>query len=978
MGIYENNLAVLERKFPEIFDWISTAAEDPRLRFIRTPKGFSNALWREESGTFRPLYHSDDPVEEERERLKNLQCPSEMNLFVIGIGLGYFLPAMKEKIRKGQKIVILEKNATLLQMSLKQVNMTPLLENNILHFCLPDDGTIRECISQNTLGVTKNVTTISGCPGIVESQREYSELQDLVIKEMIKNTSLNQTTIQHGELYATNQILNLPKYILSPGIKNFFGGFEEVPGIIVSAGPSLEKNIHILREAQNKALLIATAPTVRVLLAYDIRPDFLVSVDHAEGNRIHFEGLWDGAGIALLFPMGLATSIVRDFQGKMFAMQNDKPFLSQDWDPKGDIRISGNVAGWALKAAIAFGCDPIIFVGQDLSYSDKTHIIGSARSRPFSMQNHAEDFRWVPGLYGKQVLTSNRFLSFLADIESIILQEKRTFINSSAHGVHIRGTEVLPLSEALAKYCSTPIDRGMIDSHTYPSGRINFPALIRDTEKAIEELGLVAQKVFLGIKNYRNIGKFFEKDGMITPYVAKMAERNIEILNSLKNFLDSFPLLSISLAKEISLSFQEEYTLQENLDPMENMKIFLRRNYLLLPAAHHQIRRLQGLFRDLLNTLRKMAKRMVAVEQEAGNGMNHLALGKVLAEVGLHREAIEAFKIAINLEADQSSINWELANSYVRIEKLGKARECLARADERTKNSAKVKRSLDQIEQLFRGWLEKAESDLEEGNWINALLYVRKALREDPHCERALRVRERGLTLRQEEIDQAEKAQREEKRERERLGHLRGLLDQGKEAIQREDYCAAIPLFQQALECSSQDPEVKNLLACCYSETGNFQQAKKILEELSAKDPDSGLYVFNLARVLCRQGDWKRATENLEKAAMREEKYHIALVEAGSIYSKNKEYEKALSCYAKYLVWHPHSIEILNKVGTCFLAKGWVEKAKEQFQKVLAICPDYLPAQMGTQKAKEMAEHNPPPKLGPESQMSREENHGPL
>lgn len=98
MSIYENNLRVLKSKFPEVYDWIQKEGEDESIEIIRTKSGLSNLRFKGFPGEQECLYGMDNPLEEETERCKNIEFPSDKITFLIGIGLGYILDVIKKKI----------------------------------------------------------------------------------------------------------------------------------------------------------------------------------------------------------------------------------------------------------------------------------------------------------------------------------------------------------------------------------------------------------------------------------------------------------------------------------------------------------------------------------------------------------------------------------------------------------------------------------------------------------------------------------------------------------------------------------------------------------------------------------------------------------------------------------------------------------------------------------------------------------------
>ena len=55
--------------------------------------------------------------------------------------------------------------------------------------------------------------------------------------------------------------------------------YQRIPVVIVAAGPSLDKNIHILKEFQGKCLIICVDIVLFKLIENGIRPDFVINID---------------------------------------------------------------------------------------------------------------------------------------------------------------------------------------------------------------------------------------------------------------------------------------------------------------------------------------------------------------------------------------------------------------------------------------------------------------------------------------------------------------------------------------------------------------------------------------------------------------------------------------------------------------------------------------------------------------------------
>ena len=63
---------------------------------------------------------------------------------------------------------------------------------------------------------------------------------------------------------------------------------EEIPAILVSAGPSLDKNISELKKAQGKAFIVVVDAALRTVLRAGVRPDLTIFL-RTSSKRLCFQ-----------------------------------------------------------------------------------------------------------------------------------------------------------------------------------------------------------------------------------------------------------------------------------------------------------------------------------------------------------------------------------------------------------------------------------------------------------------------------------------------------------------------------------------------------------------------------------------------------------------------------------------------------------------------------------------------------------------
>lgn len=158
----------------------------------------------------------------------------------------------------------------------------------------------------------------------------------------------------------TNARANDRPYRRGMGLK---GAFEGVPALIVGAGPSLEKNGHLLRAFEKRALIFAGGSALNAIHA---EPHFGASIDAEAPYR--------------QFKMHPFSEVPFCYQSRMnrdnFSLVHGERLLFPDSSSEAINWIYGEEmfdGGWTVgnfltAIAVYLGCSPLIFVGMDLCY----------------------------------------------------------------------------------------------------------------------------------------------------------------------------------------------------------------------------------------------------------------------------------------------------------------------------------------------------------------------------------------------------------------------------------------------------------------------------------------------------------------------------------------------------------------------------------------------------------------------------------
>ena len=270
---------------------------------------------------------------------------------------------------------------------------------------------------------------------------------------------------------------NLPKVIYHPSIDLFKGMYNKRPVVVVSAGPSLEKNIDVLETMQENVIIVAVGTVYRALLQRGMRPDFFCTLDFHPLSAGYIKGLPPEANATLVALPGAATAAVDAWPGRVVFTGDSTltAVLSRLRVNRSSLEGGGTVAHLAFSFARWLGADPVIFVGQDLSFKeDQTHFenVGLVGGKDYleklRLPEGAERIgpnlyeyrgsRVAPGLReaididGNTVYTDMHMASYAVQFEEMFNRCDVRVINATEGGILRNHCEITPLYKLQKMY----------------------------------------------------------------------------------------------------------------------------------------------------------------------------------------------------------------------------------------------------------------------------------------------------------------------------------------------------------------------------------------------------------------------------------------------------------------------------------------------------------------------------------------------
>lgn len=371
--------------------------------------------------------------------------------------------------------------------------MENIKESDILCFFIPDyneyirleidekvvhDKNIYLCTKDNNYSALSDIVSsvitylyyknvfIEIVPGYEKKIEEYSVLSKLVSDQINFVKYSKNTELQIGKMFRYNVLKNTESIISQHSVNqiiNIIKGKKnnKIPAIIVSAGPSLEKNINNLKKAEHHALIIAVDTALKAVIRHGIIPDITITIDPRKEKKL-FEHE-EICKIPLIADMGIVPEIVKNHKSKIFYTGNDSYKLfdffcnSFGKEKYAKIETAGSVANNAFSFALQAGFETIILVGQDLAFTGGKVYVKDAHDD--EVKNHMDAIRYgvceVEDINGQMIKTDVQMKFYKEWFETMIKRYNNIrVIDATEGGARIEGTKIMTLEAAIDRECS--------------------------------------------------------------------------------------------------------------------------------------------------------------------------------------------------------------------------------------------------------------------------------------------------------------------------------------------------------------------------------------------------------------------------------------------------------------------------------------------------------------------------------------------
>ncbi|AHK72793.1 motility associated factor glycosyltransferase family protein [Campylobacter coli] len=274
---------------------------------------------------------------------------------------------------------------------------------------------------------------------------------EIVIRDSGLNSNLSFQSYFHFLQNIPSMLESIPFQRILSQRKNKFDN-----AIVVSAGPSLAKQLPLLKACQDKAVIFCADGALSMLEKEGIVPDYVTNLDFTDLAMKFFQNKENKTSLNIL-SCATHPNVARSLKAEncMIVLRNKALYQRFNFNDFGYIDTGTHVSHFSYTLALALGFKNIIMIGQDLAFDEEgnSHSKGFDFGEKFSGEENIDKLK-IPAYAGKgEVLTHTTWNDYRIKLEYLFAcnDQKAKFYNATEGGARINFTEELSFKECCEK-----------------------------------------------------------------------------------------------------------------------------------------------------------------------------------------------------------------------------------------------------------------------------------------------------------------------------------------------------------------------------------------------------------------------------------------------------------------------------------------------------------------------------------------------
>ena len=290
--IFDRNLNALKKKNRKLYNAAVNKECKKQEKIIRICKNEKkqdvlSVYKKEHLWYLSSRYDSEYAAEEWVKQFKDMHYK---NIFIVyGMSQGDYIKSLQKVIGEDNKVIVYEPDENIYFSVINNVDITKWIADDRVQLYVGNinEDEFRLYFRYEIKYELLELTNVISSPNYAKVYcDEYEKFTSLIDNESRYVIGERQTLNVSGQEFGDNIIKNIWElakgsslYYLKDIINSKIECLDNIPAIIVSAGPSLDKNIDDIKLSKGKAFIVAVDSAINKLLEHDIEPDLLVTVD---------------------------------------------------------------------------------------------------------------------------------------------------------------------------------------------------------------------------------------------------------------------------------------------------------------------------------------------------------------------------------------------------------------------------------------------------------------------------------------------------------------------------------------------------------------------------------------------------------------------------------------------------------------------------------------------------------------------------
>lgn len=846
MSFLEQNLVIMEPRDPELAALMRSDLDCSHIEVLPSQQpDVPTARVTLPSGEQVLIHNIEDPVGSAARSAEKHDMKAENASILMGFGLGYLPRELAKKLEKKHPIVICEVDPAMLKTALTYVDLHEVLDSDYIKILVGEQIPLQDLIIRlSTKFMTAKVDVMLYGPSVRLNPKAYGELEATAKKESLAIILNRNTTLKAGARMMENVLLNFPDVLRSAGVKRLENLFQGRPAVLVAAGPSLEKNLHLLRELQGRAVIIAVDTALRLLLPLGIKPDIVTTIDFNQINFQKFANVPIDPDISLVYHPGGYYESIQAFHGPKFTssrVANRIPaWLMQYVEDKGGLSSGTTVAHLSFFLARHMGCDPIVFMGQDLAFP-KNQVHASDLSL---WDIDTTDMEMVEDIFGEPVGSMTSFKHAIYHFEKAFKETQSTIIDATEAGAKKQGARPLRLREVIDEYCNLPVldIKGMLREAGKAVEAVKMGDMLRDMDFISAELDCIKKESSEVLALTGKLKRKIDKGELEDDQFCKLSLRAEKMTQQMDGHGRALHLMGEqNYALELYMMQHDVATIDEIEETNQKITKQVERAAVYYPSVARAAESFKKPLDRLIDRLNRAQELESQPLRDDSNAEDWYQRGVAYGKIDYGREALQAVQKALACDSDHVPALKLAARLLLDGNRTGETLEVLERLRGLTRSDRKLEGLMQEAQSKHQAWEERSArlkkefegkvrtESLEEAGWFyyrtkdypRAVSMLAQAVLQHPTAE--------GYA---------------------KLGHARLKLGQGDGIVEA---------WEQALALDPTRADLYKALGDLSLEQGCEEQAEAFLQEACRLEEDDSDACEKLARLYLKRGAYLEA-----------------------------------------------------------------------------------------------------------------------